>query len=98
MSLSREQVMQIAELAKLDLTEAEITQYAGQLSAVLEYAARLDDLDTANIPPTATVLPLRGVMREDETRPSLDRQGALSNAPDAIEGQFRVNAVLDSED
>lgn len=97
MKLSREQVMQIAELAKLDLTEAEIETYAGQLSAILDYAARLEKLDTSNIPPTATVLPLHSVMRDDEVRPSLTRAQALANAPDAIEGQFRVSAVLDDE-
>lgn len=95
MKLSREQVMQIAELAKLSLTEAEIEQYAGQLSAVLDYASRLDQLDTSDIPPTATVLPLRSVMRDDVVQPSLPRATALANAPDAIEGQFRVDAVLE---
>jgi aspartyl-tRNA(Asn)/glutamyl-tRNA(Gln) amidotransferase subunit C len=95
MKLSREQVMQIAELAKLRLTEAEIDQYAGQLSAVLEYASRLEALNTADIPPTASVLPLENVLREDEVRPSLPRSTAVANAPDAIEGQFRVAAVME---
>jgi aspartyl-tRNA(Asn)/glutamyl-tRNA(Gln) amidotransferase subunit C len=93
--LSREQVTGIADLAKLDLTETEIEQYADQLSAVLDYASRLEQLDTNNIPPTATVLPLENVMREDEVQPSLPREQALANAPAAIEGQFRVDAVLD---
>jgi aspartyl-tRNA(Asn)/glutamyl-tRNA(Gln) amidotransferase subunit C len=93
--LSREQVMEIAELAKLNLTELEIEQYAEQLSAVLDYASRLEQLDTSDIPPTATVLPLHSVMREDQVRPSLPREQALANAPSAVEGQFRVNAVLD---
>lgn len=95
MELTREQVMQIAELAKLNLTDAEINTYAGQLSAILDYAARLDKLDTSNISPTATVLPLTTVLREDELRPSLTRTQVVANAPDAIEGQFRVSAVLD---
>jgi len=93
--LSREQVIDIADLAKLDLTEAEIEQYADQLSAVLDYASRLEQLDTNNIPPTATVLPLENVMREDEVQPCLPREQALANAPSAIEGQFRVDAVLE---
>lgn len=95
MSLTREQVMQIAELAKLELTESEINQYVHQLSAVLDYASKLDALNTADIPPTASVLPLQNVMREDVVKPSLTREQALENAPSAIEGQFRVNAVLD---
>ncbi|MCS6872142.1 MAG: Asp-tRNA(Asn)/Glu-tRNA(Gln) amidotransferase subunit GatC [Anaerolineae bacterium] len=95
MRLSREEVLQIAELAKLSLTENELTAYAEQLSAVLEYASRLEQLDTADIPPTATVLPLQNVMRDDVVRPSLPREQALANAADAIEGQFRVDAVLE---
>ncbi len=95
MKLSREQVIAIAELAKLDLTEQEIEQYAEQLSAVLDYASRLEQLNTDDIPPTASVLPLQNVMREDVVRPSLPREQVIANAPAAIEGQFRVDAVLD---
>ena len=95
MKLSREQVIAIAELAKLDLTEQEIEQYAEQLSAVLDYASRLEQLNTDDIPPTASVLPLQNVMREDVVRPSLPREKVIANAPAAIEGQFRVDAVLD---
>ena len=95
MKLSREQVIDIADLAKLDLTDQEIERYAEQLSAVLDYASRLDQLDTKNILPTATVLPLENVMREDKIEDSLPREQAIANAPSAIEGQFRVDAVLD---
>ncbi|MBO9308435.1 MAG: Asp-tRNA(Asn)/Glu-tRNA(Gln) amidotransferase subunit GatC [Chloroflexi bacterium] len=95
MRLSREEVLQIAELAKLSLTESEVTAYAEQLSAVLEYASRLEQLDTSDIPPTASVLPLQNVMRDDVVRPSLPRELAIANAADAIEGQFRVDAVLE---
>ncbi len=95
MKLSREQVMNIADLAKLDLTEHEIEQYANQLSAVLDYASSLDQLDTKDIPPTATVLPLENVMRDDVVQPSLPREEVVKNAPSAIEGQFRVDAVLE---
>lgn len=62
---------------------------------MLDYASRLEQLDTQDIPPTATVLPLKSVMRDDVVRPSLPREQALANAPDSIEGQFRVNAVLE---
>ncbi len=97
MSLTREQVEYIAELAKLDLTEDEFARYTVQLSAVLDYASDLQKVDTENIPPTASVLPLRTVLREDVVQPSLPREKATANAPDAIEGQFRVDAVLDTE-
>ncbi len=95
MKLSREQVMEIAELAKLELTAQEIDQYGNQLSAVLDYFSRLEQINTADIPPTATVLPLQSVLREDTPRPSLPRAVALATAPDAVEGQFRVDAVLE---
>jgi aspartyl-tRNA(Asn)/glutamyl-tRNA(Gln) amidotransferase subunit C len=95
MKLSREQVIDIADLAKLELTEQEIEHFADQLSAVLDYASRLEKLNTDDIPPTATVLPLQNVMREDEVRPSLPREQVVANAPAAIDGQFRVDAVLD---
>ncbi len=95
MKLSREQVIDIADLAKLDLTEQEIDQYAEQLSAVLDYADRLNELSTDDIPPTASVLPLQNVMREDEVRPSLPTEQALRNAPAAVDSQFRVDAVLE---
>lgn len=95
MKLSREEVMQIAELAKLSLTDAEIEQYGNQLSAILEYAQRLSQVNTSDIPPTASVLPLNNVMREDVVRPSLTRAQVMANAADALEGQFRVEAVLE---
>ncbi len=97
MSLTRTQVEYIAELAKVALTDEEIERYTEQLSAVLDYASQLQNVDTSDIPPTASVLPLSSVMREDVVRPSLPRDQALANAPDAIEGQFRVDAVLDTD-
>jgi aspartyl-tRNA(Asn)/glutamyl-tRNA(Gln) amidotransferase subunit C len=93
--IDRETVEHIAELAKLQLTEDEITRYAEQLSAILEYAEILQQLDTDAIPPTASVLPVRNVLRPDMIQPSLPREQALANAADAAEGQFRVEAVLD---
>jgi aspartyl-tRNA(Asn)/glutamyl-tRNA(Gln) amidotransferase subunit C len=94
MRLTREQVRHVAELAKLKLTEAEETLFQEQLSAILEYADRLDELDTASIPPTASVLPLRNVMRPDQVRPSFPRDTMLENAPDAEDGFVKVKAVL----
>ena len=65
MELSHDEVRRIAELAKLDLTDDEVTLYAGQLSKILDYFRKLQELDTSNISPTASVLPLKNVMRED---------------------------------
>ncbi len=95
MKLSREEVEHIAELAKISLTEEEKALFQEQLSAILEYAGMLQRVDTAAIPPTATVLPLRDVMRPDEVRPSLSQEDALANAPQSEDGCFRVKAILE---
>ncbi len=95
MKLSYEQVTHIAELAKLDLEPAEIALYQEQLSAVLEHAERLQELNTQAIPPTASVLPVRNVMRADVPRPSPDREDLLANAPQKEDGCFAVQAVLE---
>jgi len=94
MRLSREKVERIAELARLALSDEEVVLYQEQLSAILEYFERLQELDTEAIPPTATVLPLRSVMRADEPHLPFSREDILANAPAAEEGCFKVSAVL----
>lgn len=94
MKLSLEQVEHIAELAKLSLTAEEKESYREQLSAILDYADMLQQLDTDAIPPTATVLPLQNVMREDEVTPSFPVDEILANAPDVQDQYFRVKAIL----
>jgi aspartyl-tRNA(Asn)/glutamyl-tRNA(Gln) amidotransferase subunit C len=95
MELSRERVEHIADLAKLELSEGEIATYQAQLSAILEHFEKLQELETEEIPPTATVLPLRSVTRPDEVEPPLARGKALENAPEAEDGCFRVPAALE---
>jgi aspartyl-tRNA(Asn)/glutamyl-tRNA(Gln) amidotransferase subunit C len=95
MKLSREEVEHIADLARLSLSDDEVAMYQEQLSAILEHFERLQELETQDIPPTASVLPLRSVMRADEVRPPLEREKALDNAPEASDGCFRVPAVLE---
>jgi len=95
MKLSREQVEHIAELARLALSEEEKALYQEQLSAILEYFERLQELNTEAIPPTATVLPLRSGMRADEPKPPFPREDILANAPAAEEGCFEVPPVLE---
>lgn len=97
MALTIEEVRKIAYLARLRLTADEEKRYAGQLSAILEYAQRLQEVDTSHIPPTATVLPLKAPLREDKSRPSTPRDHILSNAPSTEEGMFKVPPVLDIE-
>lgn len=95
MSLTVEEVRHIADLARLQLTPEEERRYAGQLSSILEYAARLLEVDTTQIPPTATVLPLRAPLRPDIPRPCPPREKILSNAPESEAGMFRVPPVLE---
>jgi aspartyl-tRNA(Asn)/glutamyl-tRNA(Gln) amidotransferase subunit C len=93
--LSLEEVETIAELAKLTLTDAEKQTFQEQLSAILDYAEMLQQVDTTDIPPTASAIPLKNVMRPDEVALSLDNEEALFNAPEAEDGSFKVRAVLD---
>ncbi|MGQ9490279.1 MAG: Asp-tRNA(Asn)/Glu-tRNA(Gln) amidotransferase subunit GatC [Anaerolineae bacterium] len=96
MALTRAEVEHIAALAHLQLTPSEIELYREQLSAILAYATAIQKVDTSGIPPTATVLPLRNVMRDDVAVPSLCREDVLANAPDADAGYFRVRAILET--
>jgi aspartyl-tRNA(Asn)/glutamyl-tRNA(Gln) amidotransferase subunit C len=95
MSLTCAEVQHIAELAKLQLTEAEEALYQEQLSDILDYIQRLNALDTGAIPPTATVLPLRSVMRADVPRPSLPVDEVLANAPARAGDSFEVRVILE---
>jgi len=94
MRLTIEEVRHVAELAKLRLSDEEVEQYAGQLSAVLDYAESLLDVDTSHVAPTPYVLPLVNVMRDDEIGECLSNQDALANAPDQADGFFRVHAIF----
>ena len=95
MKLTLQEVEHIAELARLSLSSQEAAMYQEQLSAILEYFERLQELDTEEIPPTATAMPTRSVMREDETRPPTSTEDILHNAPADEDGCFEVPAVLD---
>ena len=97
MPLSLSEVEHVAELARLSLTDEEKRLFRDQLSAILDYAAVIQDVDTSAIPPTATVLPLRSVMRDDVARPSLHQDDVLANAPDARDGFFAVRAILQKQ-
>lgn len=95
MPLTLEEVEHIAELARLRLSDEEKARYREQLSAILDYFAQLQALDTSQIPPTSSVLPPRSVLRPDEPRPGLTLDELLSNAPQVEGAQFRVPPVLD---
>lgn len=87
-------VVHVARLARLDLTEDEVGLFTEQLGAVLDHAADIAVLDIAEVPPTAHPLPLRNVFRPDEPRLSLDRDEVLAQAPEVEDGRFRVPRIL----
>jgi len=96
MKLSREEVLHIALLARLGLTETEVNRLSEQLSNILENFEVLQQVDTTDIPPTAQAIPLQDVMRrDDEVTPSLPQSQILANAPRRQENFFRVKAVLE---
>lgn len=95
MAIDRATVEHVAALARLALTEEEIERYTRQLSAILEAVGVLQRVDTSAVPPTASILPLRDVMREDERRPGLTVEDALVNAPDREGDLFRVQKVFE---
>lgn len=88
--IEREQVLHVARLCRLRLSEGEIDTLAGELSSILDHVDKLAEVDIEGVEPTSHVVPLQNVLRADEPRPSLDREVALSQAPDPHDGAFRV--------
>ncbi|HEX5956303.1 MAG TPA: Asp-tRNA(Asn)/Glu-tRNA(Gln) amidotransferase subunit GatC [Solirubrobacterales bacterium] len=88
--IDREQVLHVARLARLELSDEEIERMAGELSGILEHVDRISGLDLDGVEPTAHVVALENVLRADDPEPSLPRDRALEQAPDAVDGAFRV--------
>ncbi|WP_433827025.1 Asp-tRNA(Asn)/Glu-tRNA(Gln) amidotransferase subunit GatC [Actinoplanes sp. CA-015351] len=97
-AISREEVAHLARLSRLAVTEEELDRFAGQLDVILQSVARVGEVAADDIPPTSHSVPLTNVYREDVPTPSLTQEEALSGAPDAYEGRFRVPRILDEED
>jgi len=95
MKLSREEVLHIARLARLGLTETELERLREQLSNILENFEILQQVDTTDVPPTAQSIPLQNVTKEDEVAASLPQSEILANAPQREGEFFRVRAVLE---
>jgi aspartyl-tRNA(Asn)/glutamyl-tRNA(Gln) amidotransferase subunit C len=95
MAISREQVEHVAHLARLGLSEEETDRLQQQLSAILGHMQIIDQLDTSAIPPTAQVIPVSSVMRDDVARPSLPVEDILKNAPRREGDFFKVPPVLE---
>lgn len=92
--LTRADVQHVANLARLTLSDDEISMFTEQLAVILEHANQVAALDTSDVPPTAHPLPLVNVLRPDEVRPSLDRDEVLAMAPAAEDHRFRVPRIL----
>lgn len=95
MSIQTKDVEHVAKLARLHLTDEEREMFTEQLNAILQYAEKLNELNTDDIAPTTHVLHLSNVMREDEVKESLSPEKVFRNAPDEEDGQFKVPAVLE---
>jgi aspartyl-tRNA(Asn)/glutamyl-tRNA(Gln) amidotransferase subunit C len=94
MALTIEEVQHVAHLARLRLSDDELSKLQGELSHILGYIDMLSEVDVSDVAPTAQVTDLANVMREDEVRPSLPREGVLANAPDQRDGTFRVKEIF----
>ena len=89
------QVRRVALLSRLELSDKEVTQFSGQLSAIVEYIEKLNELDTEKVEPLAHCLPVHNVLRDDIPRESLSNDAALANAPERENEYFKVPKILD---
>ncbi len=88
-------IAKVARLARIALSDEDLARYGAQLGDILEHAERVQALPTEGVPPTAHAVPMTNAFRGDEVEPSLDRDEVLSQAPDAVDGYFRVPRILD---
>lgn len=97
MALTPDDIARLSDLARIDLSHDECVKLAPQLDVILEAVARVSEVAGDDIPPTSHALPLVNVFRDDIVRPSLTAEQALSGAPDAEDGRFRVPQILGEE-
>ncbi len=93
--ISRNDVEHVARLARLSLSDEEIDLFTDQLGDILDHAARVSELATDDVPPTAHPIPLENVLRPDEVRPGVERDEVLDQAPSAEDHRFRVPRIMD---
>jgi aspartyl-tRNA(Asn)/glutamyl-tRNA(Gln) amidotransferase subunit C len=93
-TFNREDVVHVADLARLDLQDEEIERFTAQLVAILQHVDAVRSLDTSNVSPTSHPLELVNAVRPDEFEPTLDREEVLSQAPEAESGRFKVPPIL----
>ena len=94
-NIDRQQVDKVAHLSRLDLSDQELQLFSGQLSAIVGYIQKLNELKTDEVEPLAHCLPVHNVFRDDTVRPSLDIEKAMENAPDRVDDYFKVPQILD---
>ena len=95
MKITREQVQHVAKLARLNLSDDEVTMFTGQMADILAYVEKLNELDTDGIVPTSHAVPMENAFRDDVVQPSIGADAALANAPDRIADFFRVPKVIE---
>lgn len=95
MKITKAEVDAVALLARLELTPEETETFTGQMDAILAYVEKLNELDTDGIIPTSHAVPVENAFRDDAVRPSIGVENALANAPDRVEGFFRVPKVIE---
>jgi len=96
MKITKEEVLHVANLARLDVDKVLIDKFAGQIGTVLEYVDKLKAVDTKGVIPTSHAIFLTNAFREDDERQSFDSDSALSNAPEKEDGNFIVPKVINS--
>ena len=94
MKITKDEVMHVANLARLDLDEASIGKFVGQIGTILEYVDVLNRVDTQGVTPTSHAISLTNVFREDQEKKALERDKALANAPQKEDGNFVVPKVV----
>jgi aspartyl-tRNA(Asn)/glutamyl-tRNA(Gln) amidotransferase subunit C len=98
MKIDRERILRVAELARLELTEEEKTEFANQLSDIISYVEKINELDTESVEPTDHIVELTNVLREDEVRESIDRSELVKIAPRFEEGHFVVPRIIEEQE
>jgi len=93
--IDQSQVRKVAKLSRLELTDSEVKEFTGQLSAILDYVEKMNELDTENVEPLAHCLPVSNVFREDSVKESLGTENTLANAPQRDGEFFKVPKILD---
>lgn len=95
MKITRETIEHVANLARLNLTELEKEKLTTEMASIISYVDKLNELDTSGILPTAHVIPIKNVFREDKVEKSYDREKILANAPSHEDGCFKVPKVME---